>query len=90
MCLALAYWRLLSFLQRFGSLRLREAEDGDWFHPPRNIEMMRSGLALTAEDRRPWLDAIADFIDATRRQSRRYCVLSTQAQLSRNHHWKTH
>jgi gluconokinase len=45
-----------------------EFEDGDWFHPARNIEKMHRGIALTDEDRWPWLNAIADFIDATRRQ----------------------
>ncbi len=43
-------------------------EDGDWFHPAQNIEKMHRGIALTDEDRWPWLNAIADFIDATRRE----------------------
>lgn len=42
-------------------------EDGDWFHPVRNIDKMRAGMALTDEDRAPWLIAIADFIDQARR-----------------------
>ena len=42
-------------------------EDGDWFHPASNIEKMHGGQPLTDDDRGPWLDAIADFIDATRR-----------------------
>jgi gluconokinase len=51
------------------AIRLRwEFEDGDWFHPARNIEKMHRGIPLTDEDRWPWLNAIADFIDATRRQ----------------------
>ncbi|GMV48570.1 MAG: Gluconokinase [Nitrospirae bacterium] len=29
--------------------------DGDDLHPPGNIEKMRSGQALTDEDRQPWL-----------------------------------
>lgn len=41
-------------------------EDGDWFHPTRNIDKMHAGLALTDEDRAPWLIAIADCIDRTR------------------------
>ena len=41
--------------------------DADDFHPPGNIEIMRSGIALTDEDRWPWLHAIAAWIDATRR-----------------------
>ncbi|HEY2531470.1 MAG TPA: gluconokinase [Xanthobacteraceae bacterium] len=43
-----------------------EFEDGDWFHPARNIDKMHNGIPLTDEDRAPWLIAIADFIDTTR------------------------
>jgi gluconokinase len=42
-------------------------EDADWFHPASNIEKMHSGISLTDEDRRPWLNAIAAWIDQTRR-----------------------
>jgi len=42
-------------------------EDGDWFHSRSNIEKMHSGIPLTDEDRRPWLEAIAAWIDATRK-----------------------
>jgi gluconokinase len=41
-------------------------EDADWFHPAANIEKMHSGQPLTDEDRWPWLQAIAAWIDATR------------------------
>ncbi len=41
-------------------------EDGDWFHPARNIDKMQAGIPLTDEDRAPWLIAIADFIDRAR------------------------
>jgi gluconokinase len=41
--------------------------DGDGFHPPENVEKMRSGTPLTDEDRWPWLDAIAGWIDERRR-----------------------
>ena len=44
-----------------------EFEDADWFHPASNVDKMHSGIALTDEDRRPWLDAIAAWIDKTRR-----------------------
>ena len=44
-----------------------EFEDADWFHPPANVEKMHQGIPLTDEDRWPWLRAIADWIDATRR-----------------------
>jgi gluconokinase len=50
--------------------RLRwEFEDADWFHPASNIEKMHKGIPLTDEDRRPWLDAIAAWIDATRQSA---------------------
>ena len=42
-------------------------EDGDWFHPRSNVEKMHAGMALTDEDRWPWLNAIAAWIDATRK-----------------------
>jgi gluconokinase len=38
-------------------------EDGDTFHPASNVAKMRAGHPLTDEDRRPWLQAIADEID---------------------------
>jgi carbohydrate kinase (thermoresistant glucokinase family) len=42
-------------------------EDGDWFHPQSNVEKMHHGEPLNDEDRWPWLNAIAAWIDATRR-----------------------
>src|SRR5262249_62192954 len=42
-------------------------EDADWFHPRSNIEKMHSGEALTDDDRWPWLQGIAAWIDATRK-----------------------
>ena len=48
--------------------RLRwEFEDADWFHPASNVDKMHSGIPLTDEDRWPWLDAVAAWIDKTRR-----------------------
>jgi gluconokinase len=47
-----------------------EFEDADWFHPAANVEKMHSGVALTDEDRRPWLGAIARWIDAIRAAGR--------------------
>ncbi|MGL4289762.1 MAG: gluconokinase [Phreatobacter sp.] len=38
--------------------------DGDAFHPPANVEKMRSGAPLTDADRWPWLDAIARHVAA--------------------------
>jgi gluconokinase len=53
------------------ALRLRwEFEDADWFHPASNVDKMHAGIALTDEDRWPWLDAIAAWIDDTRRAGR--------------------
>jgi gluconokinase len=43
-----------------------EFRDGDAFHPAANVAKMKSGAPLTDEDRWPWLDAIASFIDAQR------------------------
>jgi len=43
-------------------------EDADWFHPPHNVEKMHAGEPLTDEDRLPWLQGIAAWIEATRRQ----------------------
>ncbi len=37
--------------------------EGDDFHPQANVEKMRSGIALTDEDRWPWLQAIRGWID---------------------------
>lgn len=36
--------------------------DGDAFHPPANVEKMRSGAPLTDADRWPWLQAIASHV----------------------------
>lgn len=37
--------------------------DGDDLHPPANVEKMRSGHPLNDQDRLPWLQAIARWID---------------------------
>jgi len=49
-----------------GRLAIPYAE-GDSFHPGGNITKMTQGLPLTDQDRKPWLEAIADRI---RRDSR--------------------
>jgi gluconokinase len=36
--------------------------DADNFHPPENVERMSRGIALTDEDRRPWLAALARLV----------------------------
>lgn len=38
--------------------------DGDDFHPPANVEKMRSGRPLDDEDRWPWLDTLAGLLRA--------------------------
>jgi gluconokinase len=49
--------------------RLRwEFEDGDWLHPEANVEKMHRGIALTDDDRWPWLRAIAAWIDEKRHE----------------------
>jgi len=40
--------------------------EADEFHSPANVEKMRNGVALTDEDRAPWLAAIAEYIDIAR------------------------
>lgn len=47
-----------------------EFEDADQFHPASNVEKMHKGIPLTDEDRRPWLRAIAAWIDETRHAGR--------------------
>lgn len=42
--------------------------DADDFHPQANIDKQRAGQPLTDEDRRPWLEAIAAWLDARRGQ----------------------
>jgi gluconokinase len=47
--------------------RLRwEYEDADWLHPASNVDKMHDGIPLTDEDRWPWLEAVANWIDNTR------------------------
>jgi gluconokinase len=52
--------------------------EADTFHSVANVEKMRSGIALTDEDRWPWLDAIAAWIDAARAQGRP-CIVACSA-----------
>jgi gluconokinase len=41
-----------------------EVIEGDDYHPPANVEKMAAGIPLTDEDRRPWLQALADLVGA--------------------------
>jgi gluconokinase len=36
--------------------------EGDEYHPPDNVAKMRSGIPLTDDDRRPWLEALGQRI----------------------------
>lgn len=38
-------------------------EEGDALHPQSNIDKMRSGHPLTDDDRWPWLDKVADWVE---------------------------
>jgi gluconokinase len=38
-------------------------EEGDELHPPSNVEKMKAGHPLTDEDRAPWLEKIADWVN---------------------------
>lgn len=38
-------------------------KEGDELHPPANVEKMRSGHPLNDQDRQPWLEAVARWID---------------------------
>jgi gluconokinase len=49
-------------------------EDGDKFHPASNVAKMSAGEPLTDEDRRPWLQAIADEIDRVCKAGRRAVI----------------
>ena len=39
-----------------------ELIEGDDHHPPENVEKMRAGTPLTDEDRRPWLETLAQLL----------------------------
>ncbi|MBV8835151.1 MAG: gluconokinase [Alphaproteobacteria bacterium] len=52
--------------------------DADSFHPQANIEKMSRGEPLTDEDRWPWLQAIADWIDQQRKAGTT-CVVTCSA-----------
>jgi gluconokinase len=43
--------------------------EGDDFHPPQNVRKMHAGIALSDEDRRPWLLALREQIASILRRS---------------------
>src|SRR3954471_24034728 len=44
--------------------------EGDDLHPPANVEKMRQGIALTDQDRQPWLEALGKRMAQERRAGR--------------------
>lgn len=52
--------------------------EGDAFHPPENVARMAAGVALTDDDRRGWLQALADQLGAAQRRGQAI-VLSCSA-----------
>src|SRR5215213_1117361 len=48
--------------------------EGDDFHPPANVEKMRSGRPLDDDDRWPWLRTIADWIGEQEQAARSVVV----------------
>ncbi|HLX24292.1 MAG TPA: gluconokinase [Usitatibacter sp.] len=52
--------------------------EADTFHSAANIAKMRDGIPLTDEDRWPWLDAIAAWIDSMR-SAGQHCVVACSA-----------
>jgi gluconokinase len=59
--------------------------DGDKFHPASNVAKMSAGHPLTDEDRRPWLQAIADEIDRVCAAGQ-HAVIACSALKRRPHH----
>jgi gluconokinase len=47
-----------------------DRQEGDELHPPANVAKMASGQPLTDDDRWPWLDRVAGWIDEHRAQGR--------------------
>ena len=60
-------------------------EEGDALHPPANVEKMNAGHPLTDDDRAPWLEKIADWVDERldAGESGRHHVLGAQALVPR-------
>lgn len=48
--------------------------DADDFHPPENVAKMATGIALTDEDRGPWLAAIARKMKELRAEGRSFVL----------------
>lgn len=54
-----------------------EFHDADGFHPAANVERMSRGIPLTDDDRRPWLEALADLIGTALASDRRIVLASS-------------
>src|SRR5260370_9510219 len=52
--------------------------DADDFHPPANVAKMAKSVALTDEDREPWLDGVAAAMRAVARKGQ-HAVLACSA-----------
>ena len=52
--------------------------DADEFHPPANVAKMHAGHPLDDNDRKPWLEAIAAYIDSVRAK-RGHAIVSCSA-----------
>jgi carbohydrate kinase (thermoresistant glucokinase family) len=61
-----------------GTLLARQLDwafaDADSFHPASNVEKMSRGVPLTDDDRLPWLEAIATWMEGLRRNGQRGIV----------------
>jgi gluconokinase len=60
--------------------------DGDDFHPQANVDKMRWGIALTDEDRAPWLSALRTLIqECLRADTSAIIACSALKQVYRDH-----
>ena len=59
--------------------------DADWFHPPANIHKMSRGLALSEEDREPWLETLRAQIRQWLTQNRSVVLACSALRASHRH-----
>ena len=71
---------------QLGELMSWEVLDADDFHPTSNVEKMRAGIPLTDADRKPWLDILAEQLNA-RLQRKQSAVVACSALKQR---YRTH
>ncbi len=53
--------------------------DADDLHPAANRDKMGRGIALTDEDRRPWLEAVRDLVERYEGFARADCTVRSPA-----------